>query len=110
MRSASTRANTQAGEPAAGLDDAGLVSRVRAGDRSAFAGLVGRHGGALLRFARVFVRDEAVAEEVVQDTWVAVLEGLDEFEGRLGLLPPPEATVIVVGLLSFPYLAPYLFD
>ncbi len=82
MRSASTRAGTQAGEPAAGLDDAEMVRRVRAGDRTAFAGLVRRHGGALLRFARVFVRDEAVAEEVVQDTWMAVLEGLDEFEGR----------------------------
>ncbi len=82
MRSASTRAATQAGEPAAGLDDTGLVRRLRAGDRTAFPGLVRRHGGALLRFARVFVRDEAVAEEVVQDTWMAVLEGLDEFEGR----------------------------
>ncbi len=67
---------------AAGLDDSELVRRVRAGDRSAFAALVRHHGGALLRFARVFVRDEAVAEEVVQDTWLAVLEGLDGFEGR----------------------------
>ncbi len=82
MRSTSTRAATQAGKSEAGLDDAGLVSRVLAGDRTSFAGLVRRHGGALLRFARVFVRDEAVAEEVVQDTWMAVLEGLDEFEGR----------------------------
>ncbi len=76
------RAVTPAGAPAAGLGDAELVRRVRAGDRTAFAGLVRRHGGALLRFARVFVRDEAVAEEVVQDTWMAVLEGLGEFEGR----------------------------
>jgi RNA polymerase sigma-70 factor, ECF subfamily len=82
MRSASTRTRTLSGEPAAGLDDAELVRRIRAGDRTAFAGLVRRHGRALLRFARVFVRDEAVAEEVVQETWMAVLEGLDEFEGR----------------------------
>ena len=66
----------------AGLDDSELVRRVQAGDRGAFATLVRRHGGALLRFARVFVRDEPVAEDVVQETWMAVLEGLDAFEGR----------------------------
>ncbi len=82
MRSASTRTRSRAGEPAAGLDDAELVRGVRAGDRTAFAGLVRRHGGGLLRLARVFVREEAVAEEVVQDTWMAALEGLDGFEGR----------------------------
>jgi RNA polymerase sigma-70 factor (ECF subfamily) len=63
-------------------DDAELVSRVQAGDRNAFAGLVRRHGGALLRFARLFVRESSAAEEVVQDTWIAVLEGLGDFEGR----------------------------
>lgn len=67
---------------AAGLDDSELVRRIQAGDRGAFAALVRRHGGALLRFARVFVRDQPVAEEVVQETWMAVLEGLDAFEGR----------------------------
>jgi RNA polymerase sigma-70 factor (ECF subfamily) len=63
-------------------DDPELVRQVRAGDRSAFAALVRRHGGALLRFARLFVREPSVAEEVVQDTWIAVLEGLHGFEGR----------------------------
>jgi RNA polymerase sigma-70 factor (ECF subfamily) len=63
-------------------DDAELVSRVQAGDRGAFAGLVRRHGGGLLRFARLFVRESSAAEEVVQDTWMAVLEGVDGFEGR----------------------------
>jgi RNA polymerase sigma-70 factor (ECF subfamily) len=82
MGSASARARTLAGEPAAGPNDAELVRRVRGGDPTAFAGLVRRHGGALLRLARLFVREEAVAEEVVQDTWMAVLEGLGEFEGR----------------------------
>jgi|SRR3990172_3952106 len=82
MRNATKRIGTATGEPAPGLDDAELVRRVRNGDRTAFAGLVRRHGRALLRFTRVFVRDEAVAEEVVQDTWIAVLEGLDGFEGR----------------------------
>jgi RNA polymerase sigma-70 factor (ECF subfamily) len=82
MRSPTTRAATRVGDPAAALDDAQLVERVRTGDRTAFGGLVRRHAGALLRLARVFVREEAVAEEVVQDTWMAVLEGLDGFEGR----------------------------
>jgi len=82
MPSAMTTGGARLEGHAAGLDDSELVRRVRAGDRSAFAGLVRQHGGALLRFARVFVRDEAVAEEVVQDTWMAVLEGLDGFEGR----------------------------
>lgn len=82
MRSATKTAGDVAGAPVAGLDDSELVRRVRAGDRTAFTGLVRRHGGALLRLARVFVHDEAVAEEVVQDAWMAVLEGLDGFEGR----------------------------
>ncbi len=81
MRSATTTGGDAEGH-AAGLDDSELVRRVRAGDRSAFAGLVRRHGGALLRFARLFVRETSVAEEVVQDTWMAVLEGLGGFEGR----------------------------
>ncbi len=47
--------------------------------------LVDRHGAALLRLARTFVRDRAVAEEVVQETWLAVLNGIDRFEGRSSL-------------------------
>jgi RNA polymerase sigma-70 factor (ECF subfamily) len=82
MRSAMTSGGARPEGHAAGLDDSELVRRVRAGDRSAFAALVRQHGGALLRFARVFVREDSVAEEVVQDTWMAVLEGLDGFEGR----------------------------
>jgi RNA polymerase sigma-70 factor (ECF subfamily) len=82
MRSATKTTPGGGGATNDGTDDAELIRRVRAGDRSAFTGLVRRHGGALLRLARVFVHDEAVAEEVVQDTWVAVLDGLDGFEGR----------------------------
>jgi RNA polymerase sigma-70 factor (ECF subfamily) len=82
MRNANQSGGARPQRPSEELDDAELVRRVRAGDRAAFAGLVRRHGGALLRFARVFVRDESVAEEVVQDTWMAVLDGLDGFEGR----------------------------
>jgi RNA polymerase sigma-70 factor (ECF subfamily) len=62
--------------------DAALVERARAGEAAAFASLVRRHGGALLRLARLFVRDAAAAEDVVSDTWLGVLEGIDRFEGR----------------------------
>jgi RNA polymerase sigma-70 factor, ECF subfamily len=82
MRSAIKTTGAAVGAPIAGVDDVELIRRIRAGDRSAFTGLVRRHGGALLRLARVFVHNEALAEEVVQDTWVAVLDGLDGFEGR----------------------------
>lgn len=66
-------------------DDAELARRVLAGDRQAFEALVARHGGPLLRFALTFVRSVAAAEEVVQDTWMAVLDGLPRFEGRSSL-------------------------
>jgi RNA polymerase sigma-70 factor (ECF subfamily) len=82
IRSATKTIPGGAGAATDRVDDAELVRRIRTGDRTAFTGLVRRHGGALLRLARVFVRDEPLAEEVVQDTWVAVLDGLDGFEGR----------------------------
>jgi RNA polymerase sigma-70 factor (ECF subfamily) len=75
---AATTPPPDAGEPA-------LVARLRAGDREAFAELVRRHGGALFRLATTFVKDRSVAEEVVQDTWLAALDGLDAFEGRSSL-------------------------
>ncbi len=69
----------------AGESDAGLVHRLRAGDRAAFAALVQRNAGSLLRVARSVVRDPAAAEELIQETWLAVLTGLDGFEGRSSL-------------------------
>lgn len=66
-------------------DERELLSRLRRGDRAAFAELVGRHAGALLRFATAFVKDRPAAEELVQDTWLAALEHLDGFEGRATL-------------------------
>jgi RNA polymerase sigma-70 factor (ECF subfamily) len=47
--------------------------------------LVERHGASMLRLARVYVRDRAVAEEVVQEAWLGVLEGIERFEGRSSL-------------------------
>lgn len=59
-----------------------LVARLRAGDEAAFTKVVAIHHRALVRLARTFVRDEAAAEEVAQETWVAVLDGIGSFEGR----------------------------
>jgi RNA polymerase sigma-70 factor (ECF subfamily) len=65
--------------------DASLLERLRAGDEGAFAQLVDEYGSSMLRVARFHVRDRAVAEEVVQETWLAVLNGIDRFEGRSSL-------------------------
>jgi len=58
---------------------------LRRGDEAAFVALVQSHGVSLQHVARTFVRDAAVAEEVVQETWLAVLNGIDRFEGRSSL-------------------------
>lgn len=62
-----------------------LVERLLKGDEEAFRGLVDAYHGSLLRLARIFLPSNAVAEEVVQETWMAVLEGLGSFEGRSSL-------------------------
>jgi RNA polymerase sigma-70 factor, ECF subfamily len=62
--------------------EAELLARLRAGDEQAFTSLVGRHHDAMLSLASGYVPSRAVAEEVVQDTWIAVLRGVDGFEGR----------------------------
>jgi RNA polymerase sigma-70 factor (ECF subfamily) len=66
-------------------DERALVAALRRGEEAAFAELVDRYGASLLRLSRTFVRDRAVAEEVVQETWLAVLNGIDRFEGRSSL-------------------------
>ncbi|MBI2186410.1 MAG: sigma-70 family RNA polymerase sigma factor [Acidobacteria bacterium] len=65
--------------------DAALVKRLLDGDDAAFAGLVDQYHGRLLRLAMMFVSERASAEEVVQDTWLAVLTGLRSFAGRASL-------------------------
>src|SRR5919106_1997860 len=67
------------------VDDAELVDALRKGDEDAFRRLVGELGPALLRVAMSYVGRRAVAEEVLQDTWIGVLRGIDRFEGRSSL-------------------------
>src|SRR5215472_1604916 len=70
--------------------DAQLLTALRAGDERAFVTLVRRHHDAMLRLASSFVPNVAVAEEVVQDTWVGVLRGIDGFDGGGSWASPPE--------------------
>ncbi|WP_028650325.1 RNA polymerase sigma factor [Nocardioides halotolerans] len=66
--------------------DAGeLVAALRAGDEAAFARIVQDWSRPMLTLARGFVSTQASAEEVVQETWLAVLKGIDRFEGRSSL-------------------------
>jgi RNA polymerase sigma-70 factor (ECF subfamily) len=65
--------------------DLALVQALRAGDEAAFRALVEQHHVALLRLARLYVHDAAVAEEVVQETWLGVLRGIDAFQQRASL-------------------------
>ncbi len=65
--------------------EADLVARLRAGDERAFEALVDRHYGMMLAVARGHVRTRALAEEVVQEAWLGVLNGIDRFEGRSSL-------------------------
>jgi RNA polymerase sigma-70 factor (ECF subfamily) len=67
------------------LRDDELVQKLLAGDEASFRALVTRLSPLLLRLARSYVRSDALAEEVVQDTWLAVLEGLPGFAGRSSL-------------------------
>jgi RNA polymerase sigma-70 factor, ECF subfamily len=66
-------------------EELAVIDGLRAGDEAVFAALVGRYGGAMLRVAQLYVRSRAIAEEVVQDAWIGVLNGSARFEGRSSL-------------------------
>ena len=69
-------------EHVATVDDAQLVEALRGGDEHVFEQLTREYGASLLRVAQIYVVSRAVAEEVVQETWIGVLNGLDRFESR----------------------------
>jgi RNA polymerase sigma-70 factor, ECF subfamily len=64
------------------LDEPGLVRALQAGDERVFAAVVDWYSGSLLRVAMAYVSSRAVAEEVVQETWLGVFEGIHRFESR----------------------------
>ncbi len=66
-------------------DESQLIAMLRKGDARAFDALVRQNHGALIRMAMRYVSDRDVAEEVVQDTWIAVIDGIQRFEGRSSL-------------------------
>ena len=78
-------ADPEVGRPTATVrpvDDASLLEALLGGDEKAFTELVCRHHASMVRIARLYVGSQASAEDVAQDTWVAVIKGVDKFEGR----------------------------
>lgn len=72
-------------EPADRADDRMLVERLRAGDERAFTELVQAWSPGMLRLARTFVSGPQAAEDVVQEAWLGILQGLERFQGRSSL-------------------------
>jgi RNA polymerase sigma-70 factor (ECF subfamily) len=70
---------------AVALTEHDLIAALRRGDPDAFAMIVDRHSPAMIRVALAYVPSHGAAEEVVQETWIAVIRGLDRFEGRSAL-------------------------
>jgi RNA polymerase sigma-70 factor (ECF subfamily) len=67
------------------VDESTVIAGLRDGDETAFAQLVDQHTPSMLRVARGYVPSHEIAEEVVQETWIALLRGIDKFEGRSAL-------------------------
>ncbi|HEY7257845.1 MAG TPA: sigma-70 family RNA polymerase sigma factor [Gaiellales bacterium] len=80
-----TMTSAEAEHPIATPEDLRTVAALRAGDERVFRELVERYHASLIRVALLYVRTRAVAEEVVQDTWIGVLRSLPRFEGRSSL-------------------------
>src|SRR5439155_4380351 len=79
------RAGSHQADSLASAEDLRMVEALRSGDESAFVLLIDQYHASMLRLAMVFVPSQAVAEEVVQEAWMGVLQGLDRFEGRSSL-------------------------
>ena len=82
---AGPKAQVPAAHPQASTADAAVIAALRGGDEEAFTRLVDRHHAALRRIARLYVSNPAIAEEVVQETWLAVIQGVWAFQGRSSL-------------------------
>ena len=67
------------------VEESSLLDALRRGDEDAFARLVAEHHASLRRVARLYVTNAAIADEVVQDTWLGVIRGIWAFEGRSSL-------------------------
>jgi RNA polymerase sigma-70 factor (ECF subfamily) len=74
-----------AGESGPAEDERDVVAALRRGDERVFMELVQRYRASMLWVAQRYVRDRAIAEDVVQETWLAVIQGIDRFEGRSSL-------------------------
>jgi RNA polymerase sigma-70 factor, ECF subfamily len=74
-----------AGVSSGSTDELELIAALRRGDELAFRRLVTTYQNCLFRTARIYVSSQAVVEEVVQETWLGVLKGLDKFESRCSL-------------------------
>src|SRR5512135_1660525 len=67
------------------LTDEAVVTGLRAGDEHVFRAYYEQQCPAMRRLVRTYVSSDAVADEVVQETWLAVLKGIDRFQGRAAL-------------------------
>src|SRR5215470_5472488 len=72
-------------QPIEARDDGSVIEALRQGDGGAFARLVDDYHARLSRMARLYITNGAVADEVVQDTWLGVIQGIWAFEGRSSL-------------------------
>jgi RNA polymerase sigma-70 factor, ECF subfamily len=83
--SASDAATPVSSDSIAYVDDARLVEALRKRDEHAFLALIERYQGSLHRLAMLYVSNRAAADDVVQETWLGVLQGIDRFEERSSL-------------------------
>ena len=78
-------ANDSGAAQVAASDDGSVIEALRRGDEGTFARLVDQYHASLSRVARLYIANRAVADEVVQDAWLGVIQGIWAFEGRSSL-------------------------
>ncbi len=65
--------------------DRRTVEALRRGDEAAFQSLVSQYHPLMVRVALIYLPDLSTAEDVAQEAWMGVLQGIDRFEGRSSL-------------------------